>query len=888
MGRRGSNSVYSRHCRQHDHNIDTGVDRGMPHVLLVERSDTLRHVLARLFEQAGFEIESTSNYLDAHDRLGSLAPDHNPYDGVLLGWPKHGEPYAERLLDRLLREPFRQLGVAVLTQEIEPAIQGWCAQQGNATPVLWENYRQVLSVVASIADRNRAGSLSPPAADLQIPIRILLVDDSPTVRRHFSGLLGSSGYYTETAYSVEDGLRLALTKPFDIAIVDYFMPDQNGDVLCRKLRNNPDTAHIACAILTATYVEQVIHDALDAGAVECIFKDESEELFKARVSAIARLIRARKATEAERQRLAGILGSVGDGVYGVDRSGRITFINPAARRILGYANSPAPLEGQLAHVLFHFAHKDGTAKDSQQCFLCRSYGTGNELHCWETVFWNQDGNPLPVECTIFPLRVQGRLEGSVVAFRDISERKSIEELRWQANHDPLTELYNNRYFVEQIESELAQIHRGNESSALAIIDLDRFKFVNDLSGHTAGDHLLVEVARLLKTRLRETDVLARIGGDEFGILLRKVDPTNLYHIANSFRAVLSENNFSYGGRRLRIHCSVGAALLSTAQQNAEETLKAAEQACQMAKRRGRNQTYVTQHEEGHEASRRTMFESSWSKQLRDAIENDHFQLFYQPILPMKEIDCADLPYKGNLWKPDRLTQSHEQIFEALVRLIGPDGEVMPPHVFLPSAERFDLLKEIDLWVVNKALNTLRQIRSEASNVAFSVNLSSRTLEDATLLEIISGLIKSAGTASEAMIFEVTETSAITNLASAQRFMGELRDLGCRFALDDFGSGFSSFTYLKHLPVDFIKIDGQFVQDMAVDSVDNTMVVHMNEIAHTLGRKTIAEFVESAQVLRMLQLCGIDWVQGNYIAQPMPDLEILIAASSASPKQKTIQ
>lgn len=843
----------------------------MPHILLVERSDTLRHVLARTLEQAGFETDSTANYLDAHDRLLS----GSSYDSVLLGWPKHGEPHAGRLLDRLLSEPCRRLGVAVLTQEYEPAIQGWCTKQGNATPVLWENYRQVLSVLASIADRSRARPISSPTTDLQIPIRILLVDDSPTVRRHFSGLLSTHGYYTETAYSVEEGLRLALTKPFDIAIIDYFMPDQNGDVLCRKLRNNSDTAHIACAILTATYVEQVIHDALDAGAVECMFKDESEELFKARVAAVARLIRARKSVEAERQRLAGILGSVGDGVYGVDRSGRISFINPAARRILGYADSPTPLEGQLAHVLFHFAHEDGTAKDAEHCFLCRAYGTGNELHCWETVFWNRDGKPLPVECTIFPLRVQGRLEGSVVAFRDISERKGIEELRWQANHDPLTELHNSRYFLEQIEAELAQLRRGGERSALLSIDLDRFKFINDLSGHTAGDHLLVEVARLLRTRLRESDILARIGGDEFGILLRNIDPGNLYYIANSFRDVLSENTFSYGGRRLRIYGSVGAALLQKWTQNAEEGLKSAELACQMAKRRGRNQTFVLPESEAAPDAGRVVAESGWLHQLRKALNEDGFQLFFQPILALNDIDCAALPEGGTLWGTNCVKTGEERLFEVLVRLIGPNGEVTPPHIFLPSAERFDLLKEIDLWVVSRALRILEEVRQRHPDVAFSINLSSRTLQDPTLLEMIGGLLGNTDLSPAAVVFEVTETSAITNVDAAQRFMGELRALGCRFALDDFGSGFSSFTYLKHLPVDFIKIDGQFVQDMEIDSVDSTMVVHMNEIAHTLGRRTVAEYVESPQVLRMLKQCGVDRVQGNYISQAVPELEDLL-------------
>ncbi len=839
----------------------------MPRVLLVERSDTLRHVVGKLLRAAGHHLDSVAGYRDGREKLLAHDAPETEYLAVVMGWPKHDETYGSQLLELLDSPPFKSLGVILMTQEIEPALHAWSARRGNVTPILWENYQHSLAVLTSLADR-RGGLVGLDAAtdEREIPIRVLLVDDSPSVRRIYRDLLSGSGYETETAYSVEEGYRLARQHAFDIAIIDYFMPDQNGDVLVRKLRSNPETEGIHCAILTATYLEQVIHDALDAGALECMFKDESEELFLARVRSIAHVIRARKAGDTERHRLAGILSSVGDGVYGVNNDGVVTFVNPAARRILGYADDDGSLDGQMAHAVFHYAHEDGTPKSPETCFLCRAYGSGNELHCWETVFWQRAGTPIPVECTIFPLHVLGRLEGSVVAFRDISDRKGIEELRWQASHDPLTELYNRRHFLEQLEAEIIRVKRSSECSAVLYLDLDRFKLINDVAGHAAGDHLLVEVGRALSARLRDSDMLARIGGDEFGVLLRNIEPRNIYYVANSFREVLQHSNFHFGGRTLRVHGSIGVTLLNKNVQALEEVFEDSNIACQMAKRKGRNQTYV--YVDDGSQPRAEGLESGWSARLREALDRDGFRLFFQPILPLDQIDCDDLPQEdGEVWRRTESRLTGRRLFEVLVRLAGPNGEMTPPHLFLPSAERFDLMKEIDLWVLTNATKKLAALSAAGEEIDLSINLSSRTLEDTTLLHMVRNLLDTLHLDPHSLIFEVTETSAITNLNAAQRFMESLRALGCRFALDDFGSGFSSFTYLKHLPVDYIKIDGQFVQDMVKDSVDCTMVTHMNQIAHTLGRKTIAEYVESAQVLKLLRECGVDWVQGNYVSRP---------------------
>ncbi|MES9921729.1 MAG: diguanylate cyclase [Candidatus Thiodiazotropha sp.] len=320
----------------------------------------------------------------------------------------------------------------------------------------------------------------------------------------------ANGYEAETAATVGEGYEKALDSRFDIAIIDYFMPDATGDVLCQRLRDDATTTGITTAIITGTYLDKAIKQSLEAGAVECMFKNESDDLFLTRIDAMSRHIRAHKSIEKERERLGGILRSVGEGVYGVNSEGHISFVNPACRRILGYAPDER-LIGKSALELFHYTDEDGNPIDEKKCFLQHTYADGTPLNARETLFWHKSGDSIPVECTVYPLTIKGKREGTVVAFRDISERKLLEEeLRWQASHDALTKPYNRRYFEEQLTQEAGRLKRSKETSALLYIDLDRFKYINDTAGHAAGDRLLVEIAQQLKQRLRSTDLLAPI------------------------------------------------------------------------------------------------------------------------------------------------------------------------------------------------------------------------------------------------------------------------------------------------------------------------------------------------------------------------------------------
>ena len=835
----------------------------MPRVLLIETSATLRQILRRLLIGRGFNVVTAANLVEGVQQLDSanLAAE---FDAVVFPWSPDQRTQAQELIHSVARPPLLRLAALAITPSDDAGLRAALGMRARTGVLLRDHFGTCAERVSELLQA------APPTAAVHTaaaePIRILLVDDAATARAAFSRLLRRHGYHVELAAGTQEALALAARSPFDIAIVDYFMPDGNGDALCRQLRANPLTANITTAIFTATYSDAVIKDALEAGAVECMFKNEADALFLARLDAMSRTIRVHKSVDAERSRLEGILSSVGDGVYGVDENGGITFINPAARRILGFGNR-APLVGQSAHGLFHHTQENGKPNAPTYCVLQQAYRAGTQMEKWETIFWHHGGKPVPVECTVFPLRIAGRLEGSVVGFRDISERKQMEyELRWQAHHDPLTKLINRRYFEKQLEAEVSRLKRSTECSALLYLDLDRFKYINDTAGHAAGDQLLVAISQQLQSRLRESDILARLGGDEFAVIQRNIDVNNPCQGAEAFRELLEKYDFHYEGKHYKINGSIGVALVDQNTLSPGDALANADIACHIAKGKGRNQTHLYLPENDEKIA--MDLELGWSVRLQNALQNDAFTLFYQPIVAMEDIDWRKLPSDDNrLWEHlrDTNTISGTQ-YEVLLRLTDSRGDIVSPNAFLPTAERFNLMEHIDHWVLARAIRQLAQL-SDADNATFMINLSGPTLDAGFLTPVVKRLLGEYRLAPERLIFEITETSAIANLDAAKRLINELRALGCRFALDDFGSGFCSFAHLKHLPVDFIKIDGQFVRDMATDPADYAIVNSINDIAHAFGKKTIAESVENAETLRLLHRCGIDYAQGFYVARP---------------------
>jgi len=836
-------------------------------ILLVEESATLRYILVKALQKQGYELMALETFEAAYETL--INPG-NVFQAVIIGWPNYDQhKEVDRLMALMESEGLFEVPVLVLSHDADIDVLNWMSRRRYTALVPWENYQESVATLQKLLGPETPQEHIHPVSSHENPIRILFVDDSVSIRHYYQRLLNRNGYITETANSVDDAFEVALKQPFDLAIIDYFMPNQNGYVLCQKLRDDERTSKIRTAVITGTYLDEVIKDCLQAGAVECMFKNEAEELFLARIASMSRFIEVQNHIDAERERLASILESVGEGVYGVDNDGQVTFVNPAALNIVGKQEVDGVI-GKKAKDAFHYQVKDDVLSHDR---LYRAYGNSIELRCWETAFKHESGKPVPVECTVYPLNIHGRQEGSVIAFRDISERKMLEEkLHWQATHDHLTKLCNRRYFEDQLDSEVSRVQNGGEMSALVYLDLDRFKYINDTAGHDAGDKLLIEISKLLTEKLRTKDTLARLGGDEFAIILKEVDEESAVIVTETFRSVLEQCNFAYSGESYNVNASFGVALMDIPGMTSGDVLANADIACHISKRSGRNQSHL--YEQSNDEKNVMGSELGWSTRLRDAMEKNKFVLHYQPILDLNLVDLNHLPAEdGAVWTNYSDSLENHLHYELLLRMEGDNGDLYYPDAFIPTAERFNLMCDVDMWVMNKALATLATVQKERDNVSFSINLSGQTLNAEDSLHKIKELLKNHDVDPQSLIFEVTETCAIANFESASQFIDEMKWIGCRFSLDDFGSGFCSFSQLKCLPADFVKIDGQFVKGMARGSIDRAIVTAMNDVAHSLGRYTVAEYVESPEILRLLKICGVDHVQGNYVSVPRPELGI---------------
>jgi diguanylate cyclase (GGDEF)-like protein len=441
-------------------------------------------------------------------------------------------------------------------------------------------------------------------------------------------------------------------------------------------------------------------------------------------------------------------------------------------------------------------------------------------------------------------------------------RDRDETLRKMAESDPLTGLVNRSLFRRELEAEIEHAARDAVPSAVFFIDLDQFKYVNDTLGHAAGDKLLISVAELLKSRVRDKDVVSRFGGDEFTVLARNVSREDAMELAHSFNQIMRDMRLVEGEKILSVNCSIGIAMIEPGRHSAEEILAHADMACFEAKSHGRNR--MSLYEEGGEGRKEMAMDIGWFQHIKQILEQDRFRLMYQPI--------ADVVH------PDK------ESYEVLLRMPGPNGEIVLPSIFLPVAQRFGLMTDIDRWVIVHALKALADFRASGRDVIFSINLSGQSLEDASILQLIKDHLTLNRLPPNRVIFEITEQSAMRYLDKARLLIQGLVDIGCRFALDDFGTGFSSFSYLKQLPVDFIKIDGSFIKNMAQNSMDETMVLSIIQIARSLGKQTVAEFVPDEKTITMLKASGVDHLQGFYIGAPSEKLSVNLRVVSKTKKK----
>ncbi|BCB27850.1 hypothetical protein SKTS_27360 [Sulfurimicrobium lacus] len=566
-------------------------------------------------------------------------------------------------------------------------------------------------------------------------------------------------------------------------------------------------------------------------------------------SLIEQLEQANRSLFSEKKKAQVTLSSIGDAVITTDTQGRIEYLNPVAEQIFATSLSEARSKrlAELGTLLFEHSRKEA-GNLVERCLhrggLPEQYNT--------LVLVRDERREIYLEPSAAPMRDQnGKAFGVVLVLRNTTQTHELtSQLSHQATHDALTGFFNRHEFEYRIKQAIHDAHVSNSEHTLLYMDLDQFKVINDTCGHIAGDELLKQYTAKLASRLRQDDILARIGGDEFGLLLQNSTTEQALAFANKILELTQHFRFVWEDKTFSIGISIGLINIDRESASVMHIMSRVDAACHMAKEAGRNRIYV--HDEADQALHARHGEMEWTPRITKALEEQRMELHYQPIVQRDA--PADLV-------------SH---YEILIRMRSESGQLIAPGAFLPAAERYNLIATIDRWVVSTYFRWLAEHPGHLQALELgSVNLSGNSLGDDGCLTHIENALKEFAIPPEKICFEITETEAIANLGKATHFINRLKNHGCKFALDDFGSGFSSYAYLKKLPVDFLKIDGMFVKDIASDAADYAMVESINHIGHVMGRKTIAEFVENQRIMDTLSKLGVDYMQGYGIAKPRP-------------------
>ncbi|WP_404787846.1 EAL domain-containing protein [Altericista sp. CCNU0014] len=548
------------------------------------------------------------------------------------------------------------------------------------------------------------------------------------------------------------------------------------------------------------------------------------------------------------------LEAIGDAVITTDAKGDIQYFNAVAEQLTGWKTHE--VKGLPLTDVFNIVNEiTRRTVENPLHQVLRSGQIANLAQ--NTILIARDGTEYPIEDSAAPIRASnGEIIGVVLVFHDVTQSRYLaRQLSWQANHDDLTGLFNRRTFERQLTDAIVGARSQKQNHVLCFLDLDQFKAVNDTCGHAAGDELLCQVTRLFQERVRLTDTLARLGGDEFGLLLHQCSLAQAEQVAESLRQRIQEFEFIWQGKVFTIGVSIGLAEINADSQNLNTVLSAADAACYAAKERGRNCIYVYHSNDLKLVQHRN--EIQWISKIDRALREDRFQLYFQKIAPVM---------KGT--ETDR--------YEILLRLVDEFGELVLPMAFIPAAERYHLIPAIDRWVIRSFFSQYGKYRQEfidrgcaERNGLYTINLSGGSVNSGEFLEFLEDQFAEYNIPPQNICFEITETTAIANLDQAALLIHSLKKLGCRFALDDFGSGMSSLAYLKKLPVDYLKIDGGFIKDIDNDRIDYAMVDSFNRLSHLMGIQTIAECVERESVLKQLREIGVDYAQGFCIDKPSP-------------------
>ncbi|MEO8464081.1 MAG: EAL domain-containing protein [Gammaproteobacteria bacterium] len=579
--------------------------------------------------------------------------------------------------------------------------------------------------------------------------------------------------------------------------------------------------------------------------------------FEGTITDITQRKAAERALFNEKERAQVTLQSIGDAVVTTDAQGNVDYLNPVAEQLTGWEAREA--RGLPIETLIKLT--DETTGESVQNPVLRCLQEGRVVAlAGNVVIAARDGSSVAIQDSAAPIQDRnGQIVGAVMVFHDVSQERQLHrKLAYFASHDALTGFINRREFEERLGTALATVHsEPGRSGALLYMDLDQFKVVNDTCGHGAGDLLLRQLADVLRQRVPKSGALARLGGDEFAVLLPDCTMAVAGQIAEGLREAISAFRFAWRDNALQVGVSIGIVPVQAASESVAALMSAADVACYVAKDLGRNRIHV--YEEGDAAERHQ--EMQWVARINRALEEERFELYYQPIVPTG---------------PRNDTWPH---YELLLRMKDERGEIVLPTAFIPAAERYNLMPMLDRWVISHTLETLAfRGESGTSPYTLAINLSGTTLNDARFLDFVLDELTAAGIPAGALCFEITETAAISNLSQVVTFMRALKARGCRFSLDDFGTGLSSLTYLKNLPVDYVKIDGQFVRNVLRDGADECVVESIARMARAFKIEAIAERVESRDVMKRLGELGVAFAQGFFIAVPRPVSELPVRSN----------
>ncbi|MBD1826922.1 EAL domain-containing protein [Microcoleus vaginatus GB1-A2] len=699
---------------------------------------------------------------------------------------------------------------------------------------------------------------------------ILIVDDLPDNLRLLRDTLRAEGYKVRSALTGEMAIRAAQSPSTELILLDIKLPDIDGYEVCRQLKSDERTADIPIIFLSALNETFNKVQGLAAGGVDYIAKPFQVEEVLARVEThltigrlqqrlqqqnlhLLREIEERQRLEeslfAEKELAQVTLQSIGDAVITTDAQGNVRYFNPIAERLTGWkADEVQGVPFSTVFLIVDQVTREPVETPINKALLEERIVTLPN----NTILISHDGTEYPIADSAAPIRDrQGQIIGAVIVFHDVTESRYLtHQLSWEANHDALTGLINRRRFEQHLVDAIASVQDSNEQHALCYLDLDQFKVVNDTVGHIAGDELLRQITALIQKGVRANDMLARLGGDEFGILLTQCSSSQATEIAEHLKDLVHQFRFIWNGKTFIIGVSIGVVAIDQTSQDLMELLGAADAACYAAKARGRNCVHLYSLDDGELIKQRGQRQLIYK--ISRALETNRFCLYYQKIVSITSKPLVE----------------H---YEILIRMLDENGNLVSPNEFIPAAERYGLITEIDCWVIEKFFSNYHKLpdKDVLSQGLYTINLSGASISNNQFLKFLIEQFSRYQIPPQTIGFEITETAAIANFEQARYFMTELKKIGCCFALDDFGSGLSSFAYLINLPVDYLKIDGAFVKNISHNLISQALVEGFNRIAHAMNLETIAEFVEDETILEKLREIGVDYAQGYGIARPVP-------------------